>query len=115
MAMGRKGEVGRVAGCGPVMAVAIRRKPLASHNEARAMTKDAVRDRGKAKSPAPPADVDYKSSHTEVSAGDDIIDLVQDIENLPKDDAIARLLELEERHEPVAKLFGTPLITPLKS
>ena len=41
----------------------------------------------------------YKSSHTEVSAGDDIIDLVQDIENLTKDDAIARLLELEERHE----------------
>ena len=38
-------------------------------------------------------------SHTEVSAGDDIIDLVQDIENLTKDDAIARLLELEERHE----------------
>ena len=41
----------------------------------------------------------YKSSHTEASAGDDIIDLVQDIENLTKDDAIARLLELEERHE----------------
>ena len=41
----------------------------------------------------------YKSSHTEVSAGDDIIALVQDIEILTKDDAIARLLELEERHE----------------
>ena len=41
----------------------------------------------------------YKSSHTEASACDDIIDLVQDIENLTKDDAIARLLELEERHE----------------
>ena len=41
----------------------------------------------------------YKSSHTEASAGDDIIDLVQDIENLTKDDAIAQLLELEERHE----------------
>src|SRR5271166_2655919 len=41
----------------------------------------------------------YKSSHTEASVGDDIIDLVQDIENLTKDDAIARLLELEERHE----------------
>ena len=41
----------------------------------------------------------YKSSDTEASVGDDIIDLVQDIEILTKDDAIARLLELEERHE----------------
>ena len=40
-----------------------------------------------------------KSSRTEASAGDDIIDLVQDIENLTKDGAFARLLELEERHE----------------
>ena len=39
------------------------------------------------------------ASYAEASAGDHIIDLVQDIENLTKDDAIARLLELEERHE----------------
>ncbi len=39
------------------------------------------------------------TSYAEASAGDHIIDLVQDIENLTKDDAIARLLELEERHE----------------
>ena len=41
----------------------------------------------------------HKSSHTEALVGNDIIDLVQDIENITKDDAIARLLELEERHE----------------
>jgi hypothetical protein len=38
-------------------------------------------------------------SCAEASAGEDIVDLVRDIENLTKDDAIARLLELEERHE----------------
>jgi hypothetical protein len=39
------------------------------------------------------------TSYAKASAGDDIIDLVRDTENLTKDDAIARLLELEERHE----------------
>ena len=39
------------------------------------------------------------TSYAEASVGDDIIDLVRDIENLTKDDAITRLLELEERHE----------------
>jgi hypothetical protein len=40
------------------------------------------------------------TSYTEASAGEDIVvDLVRDIENLTKGDAIARLLELEERHE----------------
>jgi hypothetical protein len=33
------------------------------------------------------------------SVGEDLVDLVQDIENLTKDDAIARLLHLEERSE----------------
>ena len=37
--------------------------------------------------------------HAEASQADDIVDLVQEIENLNKDDAIKRLLELEEQHE----------------
>jgi hypothetical protein len=45
--------------------------------------------------------VDEHKSHTsaEASAGADLVELVRGIENLTKDDAIARLLELEERHE----------------
>jgi hypothetical protein len=39
------------------------------------------------------------TAYAEASAGEGIVDLVRDIENLTKDDAIARLLELEERHE----------------
>ena len=39
------------------------------------------------------------TSCTEASVGEDLVDLVRDIENLTKDDAIMRLLELEERNE----------------
>jgi hypothetical protein len=39
------------------------------------------------------------TSYAEASAGEDIVELVRGIENLTKDDAIARLLELEEFHE----------------
>jgi hypothetical protein len=38
-------------------------------------------------------------SCAEAPVGEDLVDLVRDIENLTKNDAIARLLELEERHE----------------
>jgi hypothetical protein len=38
-------------------------------------------------------------SCAKASVGEDLVDLVQEIENLTKDDAIARLLHLEERNE----------------
>jgi hypothetical protein len=41
----------------------------------------------------------FHTSYAEASAGEDIAELVRGIENLTKDDAIARLLELEEGHE----------------
>ena len=40
-----------------------------------------------------------KEVDAEELAADDLVDLVQKIDNLTKDDAIARLLEFEERHE----------------
>ena len=41
----------------------------------------------------------HNPTHAESTVGDDISDLIQEIGNLTKDDALARLLELEEHHE----------------
>jgi hypothetical protein len=41
----------------------------------------------------------HNPTHAQSTVGDDIGGLIQDIGNLTKDDAIARLLELEEHHE----------------